>query len=233
MIKLTAPKEMFTNLLDAVLVMQKEALVILSPEGVKCNVGSLDGIAAVFIDYPKEMFTTYEVNETVKFGLKADDVKKRLARCGSSVTIEQISNNEIQIQSDDKKYGVALFNTQGFDKEPKFTFPTKIKLPRSDLLRILGDVAVTTQFLTLSTNGDKVTFSGRGDLASDNVNVSPPELADVEGESSLASYLLATYLIPMVSAVDVETVYLEFGTGKPLSVTLGNVKYFLGAKGGA
>jgi proliferating cell nuclear antigen len=230
MIKITAPKELFTNLLDAVLVMQKEALVKLSPEGLKCNVGSLDSIAAVFIDYPKEMFPLYQVNEVAQFGIKADDMKKRLARCGPTVTIEQVSNAEIKIISDDKAYGVALFNTQGFDKEPKFTFPSKIKIPRADLKRIFGDVEVVSEFIKISTKDETVTFSGRGDLHSDNVDVSPPELADVEGPESIASYMLTRYLIPMVDAVDVETALLEFGTKQPLSLTLGNVRYFLGAK---
>lgn len=230
LIKITAPKQVFTNLLDAVLVMQKEALVKLTPEGVICNVSSLDHTAAVFINYPKEMFTGgFEVAEAVQFGIKADDVKKRLARCGQNVTFELVDGT-IKIKSDDKTYGVALFNTEGFDKHPKFTFPTKIILPRADLKRIFGDVAVVSAFIKIATKGEQVIFSGQGDLASDNVDIAPIELVDVEGPDASASYTLATYLIPMVDAVETETATIEFGNKQPLRLTLGNVQYFLGAK---
>lgn len=226
MIKISAKKEVFEDILSAVLVMQNEAVIKLMKDGLQCNVGSLDHTAAVFINAPRDLFDTFEVpEESVSFGIQADEIKKRLARCGQNITLEV--ENDVKILSDDKRYGVALFNVESFDKHPSFNFAVKAAMPYSDLKRALGDVLVVTETVRLNADGDKIVFSGHGDLASNNVTVSP-ENSYVSGTAY--SFYNLQLLTRMVEAVEVEKAVLEFSENLPLRLTLGNVVYFLAAK---
>jgi hypothetical protein len=225
MIKLTAKKEVFLNLANAVLVMEKEASIIIDEAGLKCNIGGAGLTSAVFINIPKTQFDTFEVPSAVKFGLKIDEFKARINRCGKLITMEV--DDKVKIISEDKNYGIALFEVKGFDKQPKFTFTSKITIPREKLASIVGDISVVTQVIKITTVNGKIEFSGHGELAADKITLSP-EIKDVSGTDS-SEYML-DILEKMVGSSDVETAYLELSTGTPLQLTLGNVVYYLGAK---
>jgi|SRR6185503_624521 len=223
MIRITGDTQIFHDITSAILVMQTEAYINVTNDGLKCSVPSLDRTAAVMLVAPKTVFDNYEVSGEVGFGIKVDDLKKRLVRCGKKVGLE--IDQDVKIFSDGRRYGLALFKVEPFDKEIKVESQSSIKIPTDELIRILGDVNIIADKVTIETTGDKVKFTGKGDLASDNYEY-PVELAEVSGTAK-ASYLLS-YLLPMSSAVKVDTALIQFGSQSFLKMTMGNVIYMLG-----
>lgn len=225
MIRIVGDVQIFKDIVSAVLVMAPEARIIVRSEGVQINVSSIDHTAAVFITAPKELFKTYEVPTNVEFGIKADELKKRLAFLDKDVTIEV--DSEVRVLSGRTRYTIPLFDVEAFRTLPKIDFASQINMKYPDFKKTVSAIGVVSETLSVETSEGKVLFSGKGELPSDKVEREPEEFI-VQGAGKSAYSL--SYIEKMVGAVEVESVVFQFRDKGDLQLTLGNVIYLLGGK---
>lgn len=225
MIRLSGDLQIFQDILSAILVMQNEVKFFLTPEVLRASVVSLDHTAAVFITAPKELFTKFEVPANVEFGVKADELKKRLAHLDGEITLE--IESEVTILSSDTKYTVPLFDVKAFDKQPKIMFDAKTTLSYVDFKKSIDKVAVVSETLGILMADGKVVFTGKGELPSDKVEVKP---STAVSEGTAKSAFQMSYASSMAKAVAPETVVIELREAGEMRLTLGNVVYLVGGR---
>lgn len=183
-------------------------------------------IALIDMYWPNSAFEAFDCSAEQKFGIRVDEFTKIIKRG------EKKDSCEISVGSDSMLH-VKLMN--GYKREyklrmietsesstplPKLNFNSKVKLTSAGFERILSDVQVVSEFLTLSTESGKASFSGKGDSGEANVVIE----AGNEGmedlsvkENSLATYSL-DYLSKIVRAVvaSSSSVVLEHSSKMPL-----------------
>ena len=136
-----------------------------------------------------------------------------------------------------KKYKMRLIESSASDTPlPKIPYDAKISLTSSALDKILGDVQVVSDYLTITSSESSTTFSGKGD--SGEVDISLENTQDEIQELSVKQESTGTYsleyLNPIIKAVgsSVDVVTCEYSTAKPLRVefkvsNLGQIHFYL------
>ena len=119
---------------------------------------------------------------------------------------------------------------------PKISYDSKITLSSSRLDKILGDIDVVSDYLSIKTTSKNVEFSGKGDAGEAVINLEK-DTEDVEdisvSQESSGTYSLE-YLAPIVTAVGgtADSVICEFSTEKPLRIefkvaNIGRIHFYL------
>ena len=119
---------------------------------------------------------------------------------------------------------------------PKIPYDSKISLTSSIFDKILGDVQVVSDYLTINSIESQAEFSGKGDSGEVNIVLeeSKDELTELEVKAASSGTYSLEYLNPIVKAVGttVETVTCEFSSAKPLRIefkvaNLGRIHFYL------
>jgi proliferating cell nuclear antigen len=119
---------------------------------------------------------------------------------------------------------------------PKIPYNSKITLSSSMFDKILGDVQVVSDYLTIHTSDSKADFSGKGDSGEVVINLEK-DTDDIEEisstEDSIGTYSLE-YLNPVVKAVGSTAglITCEFSSAKPLRIefkvaNIGRIHFYL------
>ena len=112
----------------------------------------------------------YEVitcDSDIKFGVRIDEFSKLIKRADKKDSIEiNISDQNMLLVTigKNKKYKMRLIESSATDTPlPKIPYNSKITLSSSLFDKILGDVQVVSDYLTIHTSDSKADFSGKGD----------------------------------------------------------------------
>jgi len=136
-----------------------------------------------------------------------------------------------------KKYKMRLIESSATDTPlPKIPYDSKIILSSSKFDKILGDVQVVSDYLTIQTSDSKADFSGKGDSGEVTIDLDKSE-ENVEEISSkedgVGTYSLE-YLNPVVKAVGTSVGFItcEFSRAKPLRIefkvaNVGRIHFYL------
>ena len=136
-----------------------------------------------------------------------------------------------------KKYKMRLIESSASDTPlPKITYDAKIALISTEFDKILGDVQVVSDYLSINASSTKASFSGRGDSGEVLITLEKgmEELPEISvKQDSTATYSLE-YLNPIVKAVGntTGTVICEYSTAKPLRIefkvaNIGRIYFYL------
>lgn len=224
--KVVIKTAILADMVKAVKVMQEKANMRFTPEGLKVVVVALDKTAMVGISIPKEQFETYELTDITNFGLDMAKFGQKLGQCGEKVTLELGKN--VELRSGEVKYGVHGTLVEGEKEMPTHLVPaSKFTMPHAELKSIANSIKIVGDKMKLVTDGKTVVFSGRdNDFHDENVEIQKV-VTGLEGAQE-GHYTLG-YFLPMLNAVDVDNVLIEFSSSLPMRITLGNVVYILGA----
>ncbi len=136
-----------------------------------------------------------------------------------------------------KKYKIRLIESSATDTPlPKIPYNSKITLSSSKFDKILGDVQVVSDYLTIHTSDSKADFSGKGDSGEVIIDLEkePNDIDEISStEDSTGTYSLE-YLNPVVKAVGTNAglITCEFSTAKPLRIefkvaNIGRIHFYL------
>jgi proliferating cell nuclear antigen len=119
---------------------------------------------------------------------------------------------------------------------PKIPYDSKITLLSSKFDKILGDVQVVSDYLTMHTSDSKADFSGKGDSGEVVIDLEndSDEIQEISSkEESIGTYSLE-YLNPVVKAVGTTAGHItcEFSSAKPLRIefkvaNIGRIHFYL------
>ena len=208
----------------------EEATFVATAEGITFRGMDPSHVALIDISWPNSAFEKYECDSDIKFGVRIDEFSKLIKRADKKDSIEiSISEQNMLLVTvgKNKKYKMRLIESSATDTPlPKIPYDSKITLSSSKFDKVLGDVQVVSDYLTITTSDSKADFSGKGDSGEVVIEISSK--ADSTGTYSLE------YLNPVIKAVGTTAglVTCEFSSAKPLRIefkvaNIGRIHFYL------
>jgi len=146
-------------------------------------------------------------------------------------------NQLLVIVGKNKKYKIRLIESSATDTPlPKIPYDAKIELSSKAFDKILGDVQVVSDYLTINTTEEKAEFSGKGDSGEVVIDLEK-DMEDLQNltvkTQSVGTYSLE-YLTPIVNAVGTtaDSITCEYSSAKPLRIefkvaNIGRIHFYL------
>ncbi len=227
-------------IISAISTLVEEATFVATAEGITFRGMDPSHVALIDISWPNSAFEKFECDSDVKFGVRIDEFSKLIKRADKKDGIAiSISGDNMLLVSigTNKKYKMRLIESSATDTPlPKITYDARIEIATPAFEKILGDVQVVSDYLTIGAAEAKAEFSGRGDSGEVSIDVEKDN-ADLQGldvkAASEGTYSLE-YLNPVVKAVSsaAGTVTCEFSDAKPLRIefkvaNIGRIHFYL------
>lgn len=225
-------------IISAIHTLVDEATFVANVEGITFRGMDPSHVALIDISWPNSSFERYECDSDVKFGVRVDEFSKLVKRADKKDPIEiSIEENMLLVNiGRNKKYKMRLIESSATETPlPTSPYDSKLTLASAHFDKVLGDVQVVSEYLTMQVGGESAVFSGSGDTgeASVEVDKSMETVKEISGKESTGTYSLE-YLNPVVKAVGgaAEAVTCEFSTSKPLRVefqvaNVGRIHFYL------
>lgn len=199
-------------------------------------------VALIDILWPNSTFERFECDSAIKFGVRVDEFSKLIGRAEKNDSVELNITEEnmlvVKISNGYKKqYKMRLIeSTAGSTPLPKISFNTKIAMSIAALDKILSDIRVVSDYISIESTTDKAVFIGRGDAGEAVITLESGseglEELNVKDESK-ATYSLE-YLSSIVKAIKSNAggVVCEYSTKMPLRLefkvsNVGRIHFFL------
>ena len=227
-------------IISAISTLVEEATFVATTEGITFRGMDPSHVALIDISWPNSAFEKYDCDSDIKFGVRIDEFSKLIKRADKkdSIAISISDDNMLLVNiGKNKKYKMRLIESSASDTPlPKIPYDAKIAVSSSTFDKILGDVQVVSDYLTIHASSSKSEFSGKGDSGEVNINLEK----DMEGilelsvkEDSIGTYSLE-YLNPVVKAVGntTESITCEYSSAKPLRIefkvaNIGRIHFYL------
>lgn len=238
----TATPEEWKAIASAISTIVDEATFEASVEGISFRGMDPSHVALIDIFWPNSAFQQYECDSLIKFGVRIDEFAKLIKRSEKKdsieITINQDSMLSIKIENGYKKeYKMRLIESSSSSTPlPKLSFNSKIILSYSTFDKILSDIQVLSDYITIEAKSDNVHFLGRGDSGDADIALDPKsdgleEL--VSKEDSLATYSI-DYLLKITKAISSVggSVIAEYSSKMPLRLEftvagVGRIHFYL------
>ena len=225
-------------IISAISTLVEEATFTATAEGISFRGMDPSHVALIDISWPNSAFEKYECDNEIKFGVRIDEFSKLIKRADKKDSIEiSISDQNMLLVTvgKNKKYKMRLIESSATDTPlPKIPYDSKINLTSSKFDKILGDVQVVSDYLTIQTTDSKADFSGKGDSGEVTIDLDKSEDEEITSkEDSVGTYSLE-YLNPVVKAVGTNAGFItcEFSSAKPLRIefkvaNIGRIHFYL------
>jgi proliferating cell nuclear antigen len=242
----TKTSEIWRSISSAIMTIVDEAYFEAGPKGLGFRSMDPSHIALIDIIWPDTAFEKYECTSTVKFGLKISDFAKIMKRANPNDLVEvnaniKASDNSLNIKTTggyirNYKMNLLTFGNEKSSPLPNLTFDSKMIIGAYALDKIMADIQVIANNMTIETIAGKsaVTFSGNTDngdaiIMVDNTNHNGDsdrkEIEDplytvqevIVKENSKSAYNM-DYISKIVKALapSCSTITLEYSSKKPL-----------------
>lgn len=227
-------------IISAISTLVEEATFVANAEGITFRGMDPSHVALIDISWPNSAFEKYECDNDIKFGVRVDEFSKLIKRAEKQDSIEiGISEDNMLLVTigKNKKYKMRLIESSASDTPlPKIPYDAKIGLMSSAFDKILGDVQVVSDYLTINATTSKAEFSGKGDSGEVVIDLEKgmEQLTDISvKQESIGTYSLE-YLNPVVKAVGTTagSVTCEYSSAKPLRIefkvaNIGRIHFYL------
>jgi proliferating cell nuclear antigen len=211
-------------IISAISTLVEEATFVATAEGITFRGMDPSHVALIDISWPNSAFEKYECDSDIKFGVRIDEFSKLIKRADKKDSIEiSISEQNMLLVTvgKNKKYKIRLIESSATD---------------TPFDKILGDVQVVSDYLTIHTSDSKADFSGKGDSGEVVIDLEK-DTDDIEEilstDDSTGTYSLE-YLNPVVKAVGANAglITCEFSSAKPLRIefkvaNIGRIHFYL------
>jgi proliferating cell nuclear antigen len=236
---ITKTPEMWKSVSSAIMTIVEEAHFEASQEGLRFRSMDPSHVALIDINWPSSAFEKFHCPSVIKFGIRIDEFSKVIKRAGTADSIEMnVQDNYLNIRTSGgylRNYKMRLIESSASSSSPvpQMTFDSKIVLGPVILDKILADIGVISEQLTIDTNGtpDKAAiFSGTSDKGE--VRVTLDDKSNIEylheinvNENSKSTYTI-DYISKIIRAIGSQSdlITIEYSSKKPLKMQfkLGN-----------
>ncbi len=236
----TSGSEEWKAVISAISTLVEEATFEATVEGISFRGMDPSHVALIDISWPNTAFEKYECDGDIKFGVRIDEFSKLIKRADKSNAIEiNISDDNMLLVTigKNKKYKMRLIESSASDTPlPKIPYDTKLSLTSSSFDKVLGDVQVVSDYLTVDATELQAEFSGKGDSGEVNIVLekSKDELTELDVKADSSGTYSLEYLNPIVKAVGsmAGSIVCEFSSAKPLRVefkvaNIGRIHFYL------
>jgi proliferating cell nuclear antigen len=213
----------------AVKTLVEEATFEANSEGLSFRAMDPSHVALVDLSWPLVAFEKYECDKPFKFSLRVEDLVKLVGRSDTKDSVEITSTEEDAIMMKftngyKREFVVHLIeSTGGTAPLPKLEFDTTATLTKTIFEKVLSDISVVSDQVTIAASKDKLSFSGKSDVGKADIQLvkNDADVLDLQvGAESKATYSI-DYLIGITKAVGgvSDTLLAEFSTKKPIKLT--------------
>lgn len=214
----------------AVKTLVEEATFDANTEGITFRAMDPSHVALVDLTWPSSAWAAFECDRPFKFSVRVEDLTRLVSRADSKDAVEISSGEDdsISIKFSNgykREFNIHLIeSTAASAPLPKLEFDTKATLTKAILEKVLGDVSVVADQVTLNATSDKITFSGKSDIGKAEISLAKNDADVLELKSNAESK--ATYSTDYVSGIlkaiggVTDTVELEYSSKKPLRLML-------------
>ena len=238
----TKSPEEWKAVVSAISTLVDEATFEARPDGISFRGMDPSHIALIDIYWPNNAFEAYECDSEVKFGVRVDEFSKLVKRAEKKdaleISIAQDSMLHVKLSNGYKReYKTRLIESSASSTPlPKLNFNSKTVLTANAFDRILSDVQVVSEYISVESKTGTIIFSGRGDSGEANISLEAGNegLEDlVVKEDSKATYSL-DYLSKITKAVTSMggSVSAEYSSKMPLRLefrlaNVGKIHFYL------
>lgn len=228
----TRTADLWKSISSAIMAIVDEAHFEANSEGLQFRSMDPSHIALIDISCPAVAFEKYECPSQVKFGFRVDDFAKVIKRAGSGDSVElSLQDSMLNVKTSGgytRSYKLRLIESSSGSSTPlpKLEFGSKLVMAPAILDRILSDIEVVSDKITIETTEDKnVICSTRGDSGEATVTLDDRSGIENLNEIAVSKPSKATYssefMSKMVKAVGAssEKVTAEFTSKMPLRLT--------------
>lgn len=226
--------------ISAISTLVEEATFVANSEGITFRGMDPSHVALIDISWPNSAFEKYSCDGDIQFGVRIDEFSKLIKRAGKKDDIEiGISEENMLLVTigRNKKYKMRLIESSATDTPlPKIPYKAKITLSPSKFDKILGDVQVVSNFLTIKASESRADFAGKGDTGEVTIDVDKGEedIVEIAAQEDCEGTYSLEYLNPVVKAVGNTAghVTCEFSDAKPLRIefkvaNIGRIHFYL------
>jgi proliferating cell nuclear antigen len=215
----------------AVKTLVEEATFDATGEGLTFRAMDPSHVALVDLSWPMVAWEKYECDKPTKFSLRVEDLVKLIGRSDTKDSVEIAAASEedaISVKFSNgykREFTIHLIeSTGGAAPLPKLEFDTKANLTKAILEKVLGDISVVSDQVTIQTTKEKMTFSGKSDVGKAEISLvkNDADVLDLQvGAESKATYSI-DYILGILKALGgvTDTVQAEFSTKKPIRLQM-------------
>jgi proliferating cell nuclear antigen len=169
----------------------------------------LQKASLIDIHWPNHAFEKYECDSLVKFGIRVDEFSKLIRRADKKDAVEISIGDDSMLHlkmsnSYKREYKSRLIESSASSTPlPKLNFNSKVVFTAIAFDKVLSDVQVVSEYISIESKSDRITFSGRGDSGEANITLEAGNegLEELEAkEESKATYSI-DYLAKITKAV--------------------------------
>ncbi len=241
MAKTKSPEE-WRAVISAISTLVDEATFEATVEGISFRGMDPSHVALIDIHWPNSAFEAYECDTALKFGVRVDEFSKMIRRADKKdaveITVGDDSMLHIKISNSYRReYKMRLIESSASSTPlPKLTFNSKVVLTAGAFDKILSDVQVISEYISIESEPKKVEFSGKGDSGEADIILDSGSEGLEEltiQEDSKATYSL-DYLSKITKAVSTVggSIAAEYSSKMPLRLefrvaNVGRIHFYL------
>ena len=213
---------------SAIKTLVQEATFEASGEALTFRAMDPSHVALVDLYWPKNAFERYDCDKPFKFSVRVEDFVKLIGRSEAKDSVEMSSTEEsallLRLMNGYKReFTLHLIESASAASPlPKLDYDVRLSMDKGAFERVLGDVSVVADQVTISSLKESVSFSGKSDVGEATVQLNK-DSAEVLGlevkQGAQASYNIA-YLLNFSKAVASasHSVVCEYGAKRPLKL---------------
>ncbi len=212
----------------AVKTLVEEATFEATTEGLTFRAMDPSHVALVDLQYPSSAWEKYECDKPFKFSLRVEDFVKLVGRSETKDSIEISSTDEDTIMMRfmngyKREFMMHLIETSmGTAPLPKLEFDTRITMTKNIFEKVLSDISVVSDQVTIHALKETLSFSGKSDVGAASIQLDKNGADILElrvNAESRATYNI-DYLLGITKAVGgaSDTLLCEFSTKKPVKL---------------
>jgi proliferating cell nuclear antigen len=210
---------------SAIKTLVEEATFEAGNEGLVFRAMDPSHIALVDLMWPNTAFEKYECDKQFKFSIRVEDFVKLIGRTDAKDSVEITSTEEdallLRLMNGYKReFRVHLIeSTSGSAPLPKLEFDVRMGMSKSVFEKVLTDISVVADQVTLSSLKDGISFSGKSDIGAATVQLDKNGADILElgvKQEAKASYNI-DYMLGISKAIGStsDTIVCEYSSKKP------------------
>jgi len=236
----TNTSEEWKAVISSITTLVEEATFEATVEGITFRGMDPSHVALIDISWPNSAFEKYNCDSDIKFGVRVDEFSKVIKRAEKKESIEISISDDNMLQiliGKNKKWSMRLIEGSASDTPlPKISYDSKIGLSSSTFDKILGDIDVVSDYLSIKTATNNAEFSGKGDSGEAVINFEKgmEGLEEITVNQECTGTYSLEYLNPIVKAMGStsDSIICEFSSGKPLRIefkvsNIGRIHFYL------
>ena len=197
----------------------------MTSEGLTFRAMDPSHVALVDLFWPSADFEKFECEKSDKFAVRVEDFAKLIRRAEAKDTIElsRHGSESLSVRMSNgykREFELHLIESgQGSTPLPKLNFSSRFSTTEPAFDRVLNDISVVSNHITIEASKDRVSFSGKGDSGKASIALEKgTDVRELEvKEESKATYSIE-YLLRITKAAGSasDQINFEYSSKMPL-----------------